>query len=186
MCHFVQQWSSLEQLKKLYQSFTTLIIHVSVFCVVYDKKKGFICPSIWNYTGENNHWSHCWFFNREKLCKEFSYFEMRLQWWKGRFFFFLFYKTISLFLRRQRQPTTFQRHQRSCSSGTGFEWISIKGQMLQVWRRKSNSTQRTTQETVRTRTFQRDTWVDTPLLKGFPCTCPRFNLLLVDHPKFYS
>lgn len=85
-----------------------------------------------------------------------------------------FYKTISLFLRQQRQPTTSQPHQRSCSSGTGFGWTSIRGQTLQVWRRRSNSTQRTTRETARTPTFQRDTWVnvtDTSLLKdsGYMC-----------------
>lgn len=83
------------------------------------------------------------------------------------------YKTISLSLRQQRQPTTSQRHRRSCSSGTGFGWTSIRGQTLRVWRRRSNNTQRTTPETARTRTFQRDTWVDnvtdTSLLKDSGC-----------------
>lgn len=88
---------------------------------------------------------------------------------------------ISLFLRRQQQPTTSQPHPRSCSSGTGFGWISIRGQTLQVWRRRSNNTQKTTRETARTRTFQRDTWVDkTSLLKVFSCTSPGLDM------KFYK
>lgn len=65
---------------------------------------------------------------------------------------------FSFFHRLQQQPTTSQPHPRSCSSGTGFELISIRGVTLQVWRRRSNSTQRTIPET-RTRTFQRDMWV---------------------------
>lgn len=76
-------------------------------------------------------------------------------WMRGKF-----YQSISLSLRRRQQPTTSQPHRRSCSSGTGSEWISIKERTLQVWRRRSNSTQRTTRETARTPTFQRDTWVD--------------------------
>lgn len=60
------------------------------------------------------------------------------------------------FFRLQQQPTTSQPHHRSCSSGTGFELISIRGLMLQVWRRRLNSTPKMTQETARTPTFQRD------------------------------
>lgn len=66
--------------------------------------------------------------------------------------FFLF-----LFHRRQQQPTTSQPHQRSCSSGIGFELTSTRGLMLQVWRRRSSSTRKMTRETARTRTFPRDT-----------------------------
>lgn len=68
-------------------------------------------------------------------------------------------KTVLFFFRLQQQLTTSQPHHRSCSSGTGFELISIRGLMLQVWRRRLNSTPKMTQETVRTPTFQRDMWV---------------------------
>lgn len=69
------------------------------------------------------------------------------------------FQFIFFFFRLQQQPTTSQPHHRSCSSGTGFELISIRGLMLQVWRRRLNSTLKMTQETVRTLTFQRDMWV---------------------------
>lgn len=74
-----------------------------------------------------------------------------------------------LHLRWPQTPITSQPHRPSCSSGTQCEWIIIREQTLQMWRRRSNNTRKTTRETVATRTFQRDTWVlDTSLFGG--CT----------------
>lgn len=70
-----------------------------------------------------------------------------------------------LFLRQPQKPTPSQPHRPSCSSGTQCEWRRIREQTPQAWRRGSNVTQKTTQETVGTPTFQRDMWVvDTFLL----------------------
>lgn len=66
---------------------------------------------------------------------------------------------VYLPFRWQQIPTTSQPHRPSCSSGTQCEWTTIREQTAQMWRRRSNNTQKTTQETVATRTFQRDTWV---------------------------
>lgn len=62
-----------------------------------------------------------------------------------------------LFFRQPQKPTPSQPHRPSCSSGTQCEWRHTREQTPQAWRRGSNVTQKTTQETVGTLTFQRDT-----------------------------
>lgn len=65
----------------------------------------------------------------------------------------------SLHCRWRQTPTTSQPRQPSSSSGTRCEWIIIREQTLRMWRKRLNNTQKTTQETAATPTFQRDTWV---------------------------
>lgn len=102
----------------------------------------------------------------------------------------VFLSEIVLFLREPQKPTPSQPRRPSCSSGTQCEWRRTREQTPQAWRRGSNVTRKTTQETVGTLTFQRDTWVvDTFLwtaysLQMFPIINTKFSTVLIWYYKY--